>query len=219
MKRLMTGAVVVCVALTASESKADLVAYWNFNSFDPGTDDSLVSDNGVGTLNLVPWDGGVNNFAGSSINTLSGDPAGASLSLVGQDGNGSFIEIETTLLGQLDPVITFATRGTGTGFDDGTWSWSTTGIDFTELPGVNTATQSSSYSLATADFSGIGDLTNAGTAFFRYTLDGATSSSGNNRIDNLQINASAVPEPSTLIFGLLGGASLALHRTRRRPSN
>ncbi|MFP4493131.1 MAG: autotransporter-associated beta strand repeat-containing protein, partial [Puniceicoccaceae bacterium] len=32
-------------------------------------------------------------------------------------------------------------------------------------------------------------LDGAGTGFLRYTLDGATSSAGNNRIDNLQINA------------------------------
>lgn len=208
--------------LTSTPCRGEVVAYWDFNNFDPATDTSLAADAGEGTIDLSGWGGSVNDFGGSAINSIGDSGAGDSLSLAGDDGNGSYIEISTSLSGLENPVLTFATRGTGTGFDTGTWSWSTDGLSFTALDGVNTATQMTTYSLATADFSGVSGLTDASDAFFRYTLDGATTASGNNRIDNLQINASgasitAVPEPGSIaILCLAVGIATGGGRIRRR---
>lgn len=199
------------ILLAAAPCHGELVAYWDFNGFDPASDTSLAADTGSGTIDLTQWQGGVANFAGTTTNVLGDSAAGSSLILQGgaeTAGNGTFIEIETPLIGLQDPVITFATRGTNTGFDLGIWSWSTDGISYANLEGVNTASRATSFSLATADFSGVSGLTDASSAFFRYTLDGATSPSGNNRIDNLQINASAsaVPEPACIaMLTLIGG--------------
>jgi hypothetical protein len=50
----------------------------------------------------------------------------------------------------------------------------------------------------------------------RVTFEGATSDSGNNRIDNIQFNATAVPEPTSgLLIGLGTLACVALRRDRR----
>jgi hypothetical protein len=52
------------------------------------------------------------------------------------------------------------------------------------------------------------------------TLDGATSASGNNRFDNIQFDASPVPEPAEwgliCAVGLLGVCGLHTWRERRR---
>lgn len=208
------------VALAAaSPCRGELVAYWDFNSFSTA-DDTIAADAGMGTLDLAVWNGGVSSFAGTTLNAL-GDSAGSSLTLragAGMNGNGSFIQLQTSLSGFQDPVITFATQGSNEGFNAGTWAWSVDGSSFMNLEGVNTAS-TTSYSLATVDFSSVSGLTDASDAFFRYTLDGATSTNGNNRIDNLQINATmtAVPEPgSTALLSMIGGAGAIGHRMRRR---
>jgi hypothetical protein len=126
---------------------------------------------------------------------IAPDATGASLSLVAGGaaapfpGNGGFVEVQLNLTDFSDPVVTFATRGTSTGFDTGTWSYSVGGGPFTPVTGVNTATRSTSYILATLNLSAINALDGQADVRLRYTLSGATSSAGNNRIDNLQINA------------------------------
>ncbi len=90
-------------------------------------------------------------------------------------------------------------------------------MNYTTLSGVNTASRSTSFATATVDFSSAPGLNNATAAYLRYTLSGATSASGNNRLDNIQFNATAVPEPSTLALGVLGGlAGLAGVLWRKR---
>lgn len=206
---IVAGVAMACVF--AADAKADLVAYWNFNTYDELTSGlSLASDQGAGTINLSTWTGTLDNFAGSTINAIAPDVAGNSLSLVSSAGNGSFIEITFSMTGLSNPVISFATRGTSTGFNSGTWSYSTGG-GFTSVAG-NTATTSTTYALATLDLSAEDALDGAATVTLRYTLSGATSTTGNNRIDNLQINA--VPAPGAL--AMLGLAGLTGARRRRR---
>jgi autotransporter-associated beta strand protein len=165
-----------------------LVAYWNFNNFDPATDTTIAADQGSGTVDLSDWDGGVEDFGGSTINALSGDPDGASLSLQGgtdEAGNGTFILISgLDLTGLTDVDVSYATQATGTGFDNNQWAYSTDGTNFTDFGG--TIIPPGSFALEDVTTTG---LDGQATGFLRYTLDGATNSTGNNRIDNLQINA------------------------------
>lgn len=211
----------LAVGSVTMAAQADLLAYWNFNTFDPGTDTVINADAGSGTVDLSGWGGGVQNFAGTTENALFGDESGASLSLQGGDnlgggvfaGNGTWIDVNISMSNYQDLIVSFATRGTGTGFDTGTWSWSTDGTSFTTVPGVNTASQSSSWSVPVVDFSSFAALNDAANVTLRYTLDGASSSSGNNRIDNLQVNATLIPAPGAL--ALLGVAGLIGVRRRR----
>ncbi|HWB20138.1 MAG TPA: PEP-CTERM sorting domain-containing protein, partial [Phycisphaerales bacterium] len=179
---------------------------------------SLVADQGAGTLNLADWTGTFDNFGGSALNAISPDGAGASLSLVAggstggpYPGNGSYIEFTISMSGMQDLVLSFATRGTSTGFNSGTWSYSTGG-GFTALSD-NTATTSTSFAVKTVDFSAYDDMDNVSSVVIRYTLDGASGTTGNNRIDNIQFNASVVPAPGAL--ALLGLAGVAARRRRR----
>jgi hypothetical protein len=216
----------VVFAVCGSNAGAALVAYWNFNGLSiasasaPGSGGvpaSIAADSGTGTVGLFNWGGKVDDFGGSSINVMNADPAEESLSLISGGstggpflGNDTFITIDFSMAGLEDPVVTFATRGTSTGFDTGTWSWSIDGSSFTAVAGVNTATQSTSFGIATVDLSGIDTLDYASSVTLRYMLSGATSSSGNNRIDNIQINA--VPESAAALIGALGLVGLLRRR-------
>ena len=213
MIRSICGFAVSFSLLFTSTVAADVVAYWNFNSFDSGVDTTIAADRGSGTISLSGWGGDVANFGGSTTNSLNGDPAGASLSLQGgadTAGNGTLIELSFSMSGMQGLDVSYWTRKTGTGFDANRWSYSTDGSNFTEFgPVINPTSGDLSPPLSLAA------LDDIDTAFLRYTLSGATGSSGNNRIDNLVLNATAIPEPSSLaLLGLAGVGVVALRRRR-----
>jgi len=170
------------------------LAYWNFNSYN-GSDTTISSTLGSASISLTGWTGTLDEFAGSTLNALNSDTAGASLSLVSNSGsgNGSYLQISgINLTGFTDLNVTFATRGTGTGFNSGIWSYSSNGTDFADF-GSNTATRSVTFAVATVGATP--GLDNVSTGFLRYTLTGASGSSQNNRIDNLQIIANGAVLP------------------------
>jgi endonuclease I len=182
----------------ASSLLGDTVAYWNFNSLSittasapgsGGVPTTIAANQGTGTVSLTGWTGLVDDFSGSTINAISPDASGASLSLTSNAGNGSYIELQLNLADFGDPVVTFATRGTSTGFNSGVWSYSVGGGAFTTISGVNTAMTSTTFALATVDLSAINAVDGQANVRLRYTLSGATNSTGNNRIDNIQVNA------------------------------
>jgi hypothetical protein len=151
---------------------------WNFDSGAPFVD-PLPANTGVGWIDLSGWTGTITSFTGTSV---------LSLALEGQAGNQSYLDFSFSMSGFFDLTAEFQTRGTATGFDSGVWSYSTDGFQFNELPGVNTATRSTSFVLQTVDFSSAITVNDADDVTIRYTLDGASSESGNNRIDEFTFN-------------------------------
>ena len=197
-------AAALMLGMATGAAKADLLSYWNFNTGNTGVADAewtgtLGATTGSGTLDLTSWTGTSEDFSGTTTNLLGSDGtgSGASLSLRGDGGNGSYIDLMFSTTGFEDVVLSFATRGTGTGYTSGIWSYSTGGA-FTNLSG-DTSSNSSSWSLETVDLSSITSVDNTASVTLRYTLDGATSASGNNRLDNIQINANAVGAPPTVL--------------------
>ncbi len=187
--------------LSVQSGIADVVSYWNFNSLSivtasaPGTGGvptTIAANQGAGTLSLTGFTGLVDDFGGSTLNVLNSDPAEESLSLVSSAGNNSFIELQLNLTGFADPIVSFATRGTASGFNSGVWSYSVAGGAFTTISGVNTATTSTAFALAPlVDLTAINAVDGQSNVRLRYTVSGATTTTGNNRIDNLQVNATA----------------------------
>jgi hypothetical protein len=159
------------------------VASWNFDA--PPYANPLNADTGSGTIDFSGWGGVVTNFNG-----LNGTQA---LALQGTAGNGTYIQINLSMTGYSGLTVAFATRGTTTGYSSGTWSWSVNGGPFTTLPGVNTATTSTTFLNRSVDFTGVTALNNAASVRLRYTLDGSTGQQPNNRIENLVLSATAVP--------------------------
>ncbi|MBN2243650.1 MAG: PEP-CTERM sorting domain-containing protein [Acidobacteria bacterium] len=115
--------------------------------------------------------------------------------------------------------VSFAAQRTSTGFLDNLLQYSLdSGGSWTDYGGFSPGT---TFGLQSFDFGAITGLGDNPAAGFRIRFDGATGSSGNNRIDNLVVSGtrippvvSAVPEPSSLAFLGFGMAALALWRRR-----
>ncbi|MFT3685836.1 MAG: MYXO-CTERM sorting domain-containing protein [Phycisphaerales bacterium] len=219
----------IASAALAGAAQADLVAYWNFNSLttaiNNGTTYAASSGNGSIALTVPANDNagtnqGIAAFAGSTINVLNGDAGGQALAIQGGatdpssdpvTNNGSTLVMSFSMTGLVDPILSYATRGTSTGFDNVQLAWSTDGVNYTNF-GAAYSGRPTSFFLVTYDLSSIDALDGVASAYLRLTFNGATSVAGNNRLDNFQINATT-PTPGAA--ALLGLGALAAGRRRR----
>lgn len=238
MKTVVLSLVVGSAAL-ASSAQADLIAYWNFNASTAGSTGGLgtldqpypfAANQGSGSIytnfsiNTVAGatatnTGDLGTFGGSLVNAITPDTAGGSLALRAGNGqnsgvtnNGKYVEFR--LNGSLfadDIVLTYASQRSGTGFTSQTWQYSidggTTFVNFATVSGLPSSFALQTVNFAAADLGGYADLR------FRVVVDGATNQGGNNRLDNIQFNASAIPTPGAL--ALLGLGGLVAGRRRR----
>lgn len=207
--RKMAMAAVIGWGATSAAS-ADVIAHWNFNGFVPETG-TVAATVGTGSFDFRGVLGGTSSMGGTVLNGLTGAVAGEAFAVVGSAYNGRYVQIDFTSLGQPDLSISFATRRSGTGFSNnrvetllgGTW---TTVANFNPS---STDWGVLSFDLAAA---GIG----AGAASVRLVFDGATSSVGSVRIDNLSVMGTPVPGPGALSVAAL--ATAVAGRRRRRPT-
>jgi len=211
----------VLLFLAASQAAlADELAVWNFNDSD------LNVDHGNGTL--------ISNFnvvnilfaAGTSNNARQGDLAGQALSLQGGTGNannGRNLTFNVSTAGFSDIVVSFATQGTSTGFNSNQFQYSLDGITFVDFGAPYTPLTAFGTVPLVFSLSGILGLNNNPNAAFRIVFNGATSSTGNNRIDNVVVegsNASSIPEPTTAVLLLSGlGGLVKLRRHKKAQMN
>lgn len=193
-----------------------LVAAWTFDSTAdvPSTPSSLAANLGALAATSYLYADGTNGSStwitattGNELRifggTVNNDPrttqiAGNAYSLIGgtnSSANNKKITFKFSMSEFKDPILTFATRGTSTGFNTHTWEYSTDNINYTAISVTNTANTSSTWSTKSIDFSAVNTLDNAATVYIRLTVSGATNATGNNRLDNIQINAT--PTSST----------------------
>lgn len=241
MKNGLFLAVAAGTAIVAASANANVVAYWNFNnstgntvSGQLGTLNSLAPDQGAGTLSIgggsptitfntinnATANGVVGTFTGSTLNAIGADVAGGALSVQGGVGgagavtaNGGYVQFNVNMTGLKDLVVSFSTRGTATGFRAGQLSYSTDGVSFTNNGATWDGGGSSTFFLVSRDLSSIVALNNAPSVTVRITLNTASGSGGNNRIDNVQLNANPIPAPGAI--ALVGMGGLVLGRRRR----
>lgn len=199
-------------------ARADEIAIWNFNDSD------LLVDHGGGSLNTNFNLTNVLFAAGTSTNARQGDAGGQALSLQGGTGsanNGRHITISVSTLGFTGISVSFATQGSGTGFNSNQFQYSLDGTTFFDV-GSPYAPAAAFASIAMVfDLSGIAGLNNNPDAAFRIVFNGATSATGTNRIDNLVVEgtiaSTAVPEPTAMF--LLGSGLTTLSVVLRRSRN
>jgi hypothetical protein len=201
----------VLIFLAASQAAlADELAIWNFNDSD------LNVDHGSGTLTSNLNVANILFAAGTTNNARQGDAAGQALSLQGGTGlanNGHHITFNVSTLGFSNIVVSFATQGTSTGFNNNQFQYSLDGINFVDFsPPYTPLTAFGSVPLVFSLVSIVG-LNDNPNAAFRIVFNGATTSTGNNRIDNIVVEGTSapsetIPEPTTAVLLLSGLAGL-----------
>lgn len=214
---LFTLVLMVCAGLKTAQ--ADEIAIWNFNDSDLGV------DHGVGTLVTNFVSANILFAAGTTNNARLGDLAGQALSLQGGTGttnNGRNLTLSVSTLGFSDIIVTLATQGTSTGFNSNQFQYSLDGITFIDFGAPYVPTTAFGAVPVVFTLSSIAGLNNNPNAAFRIVFNGATSSTGNNRIDNFVVEGTStttttIPEPSTAVLLLSGLSGLVgLKRKRRK---
>lgn len=184
----------------------------------PASNGDLASSATINLSSIGGTMGGTANnnwgtFAGDLTNAFGTDVAGQALSIVGTGNNSSTVLITVSTTGYEDIILSYATRGTATGFSTQAWEYSTNGTDFTAATTL-TGRNVTAWSTQSVDLSSIAAADNASTLYLRLTVSGATNTGGNNRIDNIQINGTvSVPEPAAVLLGSIG--LIGLLRRRR----
>jgi len=209
----------ICAALiffAASQAAlADELAIWNFNDSD------LNVDHGSGTLtsnlNIV----NLLFAAGTTNNARLGDAAGQALSLQGGTGvanNGRNITFNVSTVGFSNIVVSFATQGTSTGFNSNQFQYSLDGTNFIDFGPPYTPAAVFGALPIVFTLTSIAGLNNNPNAAFRIVFNGATSSTGNNRIDNIVVEGTSatIPEPTTVLLLLSGLGGLYKLKRRRQ---
>ncbi len=169
----------------------------------------------------------ITSFGGTALNADGKDGAGQALALQGGTNNvnnGAYLQATANLTGFQAGSFSFATQGTGSGFNSDQFQYSLDGTSFTNFGAAYTPP--SAFALQTFDLSGIAGLNNNANAAFRIVFNGASATTGNNRLDNLIISGTKmggvvtppVPEASTTVsLGLmlaLGGLAFAVKKKK-----
>lgn len=213
-------AILICLAASQA-AQADELAVWNFN------DSNLNVDHGSGTLTTNIISTNVSFAAGTTNNAQQGDIAGQALSLQGGTGtanNGRNLTFNVSTLGFSNILVSFATQGTSTGFNSNQFQYSLDGVSFIDfgspyIPATAFGAVPLVFSLAA--IVGLNDNPNAA---FRIVFNGASSSTGNNRIDNIVVEgttmeSATIPEPTSVLLLLSGLGGIYKIRRRRKTAN
>jgi hypothetical protein len=207
--------ILLLLLIGANSTRATEITIWNFNDSD------LLADFGAGTLTT---DFNVANIlfaAGTTNNARQGAPAGQALSLQGGTGtanNGRNLTFSVSTLGFANIIISFATQGTSTGFNNNQFQYSPDGLSWFNFGSPFTPATAFGSTPVVFNLSAIPGLNDNPNAAFRIIFNGSTTSTGNNRLDNFVVDGTntTIPEPTTALLLLTGLTGiLGLKRNRQ----
>lgn len=172
------------------------IHYWGFND-PPGDDwgfDDIEADIGIGIL-THNFGTAPQSFSGTTVNALDTYPAGLSFAPQGGSevqNNGKHLQLQISTTGYEDIMLSYAAQRTSTGFTSHTISYSLDGT-FDDEEEIDVITNiPDSWGTVNVPLQSISSLSNNESVWIRITLDGATHTSGNNRIDNLKITGNPI---------------------------
>ena len=186
----------------------EIVTAWTFdgltgtNSGASGTEKVIPANSewGAGTFYADGTNGSDNlsNDASPEINAFNGttmnDPrtttdASKAIAIANSSANGKSVVFKFSMTGFQNLELSYAQRGTASGFTTETWSYSTNGTDFTVVETISGTNQTNSEFVMRNVYFSTADLNDAAVVYIKLTVDGATNASGNNRIDNVVFRA------------------------------
>ncbi len=228
----VASALILAGALTP-RADADVLAYFNFegNTFTsvpapgPGGLYPFLQNQTILNSPTDPFPPGGLTLAsgvGTILNELIPDvpTTNSALDLSGNTNGTANLDcfrfgVNTTGYAQASLSFALASFGNGTQYTQMEVQYSTNGgASFTVTPeGLVTITRDTLYHLYTFDISG---ASNTANALIEVCFTGSTTNNVLNvtNLDNLQINA-VVPEPATVIGGVLGAVGLSWYQRRR----
>jgi len=225
-----TGSKALVISITPAGAPS-LIAGWDFQTTTTGGTAAAAASNsptiynanfGSGAIYLNGSNGSstwitattgneVSAFGGTTSNAAAGfstTTSGASaLALLGgtsQSANGKRMVLSFSMVNRSNLSFSYAVQRTSAGFSTNSWEWSTTGTNWTPVGSITNIPTS----FGVVGFSKISNLDGASNAFLRVTFNGATNNSGNNRLDNIQIQAVAAgTSPSVQTSGSVSALS------------
>lgn len=111
------------------------------------------------------------------------------ITFIGSANNGNSVVFVVSTEDMVDIQVGFNQRGSSTGFTTETWSHSVDGetfVDDTVMTGMNSGS-STTYAVRKS-FALSADAGNQSVLYIKLTLDGASGTGGNNRLDNIEIS-------------------------------
>jgi hypothetical protein len=213
--------VFILTAAFAPSANAASITYWNFNDAVEGGPPDLLSDapgEMVGQMLINNYNpANYRASVGLPENIVVGDPepAGLGLGLSRSSGNDpAQFDIVLTSTGVFqDMSLSFAINSLGNGFENVNFQHSLDGVTFTTYASFvieEGPTQIFSAAVPAA-------VNNQPFIVLRLEFTGGQSMGNDlqNVIDNIQLNGTIIPEPATVVGGLLGVCGLCWHQRRR----
>ena len=165
-----------------------------------GTNNSDAFLTGVTNPQVTAFGGTALN-AGTGFSTSTISPA--ALALANNSANGKRAVFQVNMTGLANLAVSYATQATATGFNTQTWEYSTDGTAWNPLGTVTPIP----LAYAVQTLAPTAGLNNAATAFVRLTITGASSTAGNNRLDNIQFNTPGLVVGSGVLGSDVSGTS------------
>ncbi len=236
-----TGTATLVITVSPSGGgTSGLIAGWDFQTTttggtiitaSPNSPLSYIANFGAGTIYLDGSNGSsswtslvtnpeVTSFTGTAVNAGTGfsttTTSPACLALANSSANGKTVVFRFSMSGRKDLVVSYATQRSGTGFTTHLWETSPDGSNWTAAETKTiTATSFAATTLTT-----ITRLDNASTAYLRLTVTGATNATGNNRLDNIQLNATAAATtPTVSVSGTLAAVNTTYGTASSAPTS
>jgi len=166
-------------------NRAERLAAWNFND----SNDSVDYGVGIFTNNLSSAISYASS--GTTLNAVTNDVAGNDITISGTANIGRYLQFQVDMTGHRDLVLSMAAQRSAVGYNSNTISYAVNGgAPVVFLQNWNPTT---SYSLESFDFSAIAAVNNATSVSIFITFGtNAVTGGGNNRFDNIQLNANVI---------------------------
>jgi hypothetical protein len=212
----MTAALAACVLAAGGwigeRAQAAIITNWNMNAVDPASSPMAYASTGVGVANLSAFGANAGTLLGTTLGGVEGDIAGNALSITGSAANGLAMTFDFDASMYTNLSLSFAVRRSTTGFSNNRIDW-WDGLAWTTV--ARFGASATAWEVQSFDFSTYDAMDGRG-AYFRIVVDGATSSSGSIRFDNIRFAGEPVPAPGALALLGLAGCLVRTKRTARR---